>query len=102
MRLMGGGSSGCRERHQLANVHESADRGDDSQSDRRELPPDRPNGEPLARNRLAPASCGYVPAMIDLIPGHGWLDLAGVVIVVLVAFGVFFLGLAATVARVRD
>ena len=40
--------------------------------------------------------------MIDLIPGHGWLDLAGVVIVVLGAFGVFFLGLAATAARVRD
>lgn len=40
--------------------------------------------------------------MIDLIPGHGWLDLAGVIIVVLVAFGVFFLGLAATLARVRD
>jgi len=40
--------------------------------------------------------------VIDLIPGHGWLDLAGVGIVVLVAFGVFFLGLAATVARVRD
>ena len=30
--------SGCRKRHQLANVHESADRRDDSQSDRRELP----------------------------------------------------------------
>jgi hypothetical protein len=27
-------------------------------------------------------------AMIDLIPGHGWFDLADVVIVVLVAFGV--------------
>ena len=27
--------------------------------------------------------------MIDLIPGHGWLDLAGVVIMVLAAFGVF-------------
>jgi len=40
--------------------------------------------------------------MIDLIPGHGWLDLAGVVIVVVFAFAVFFLGLAATVARVRD
>ncbi len=34
--------------------------------------------------------------MIDLIPGHGWLDLAGVVIMVLAAFGVFFVGLAAT------
>jgi hypothetical protein len=40
--------------------------------------------------------------MIDLIPGHGWLDLAGVVIVVAMAFAVFFLGLAATNARVRD
>jgi hypothetical protein len=40
--------------------------------------------------------------MIDLIPGHGWLDLAGVAIVILAAFGVFFLGLAATDARVRD
>jgi hypothetical protein len=40
--------------------------------------------------------------MIDLIPGHGWLDLIGVVIVILVAFAVFFLGLAATNARVRD
>lgn len=40
--------------------------------------------------------------MIDLIPGHGWLDLAGVVMVVLTAFVVFFLGLAATNARVRD
>jgi hypothetical protein len=57
-------ASCCRKRHQLANVDESADRRDDSQS--------------------------------------GWLDLAGVVIVVLVAFGVFFLGLAATNARVGD
>ena len=40
--------------------------------------------------------------MIDLIPGHGWLDLVGVVIVVLVAFAVVFLGLATTAARVRD
>jgi hypothetical protein len=40
--------------------------------------------------------------MIDLIPGHGWLDLAGVVMVVLAAFVVFFLGLAAVDARVRD
>ena len=40
--------------------------------------------------------------MIDLIPGHGWLDLVGVVIVVLVAFAVFLLGLAATDARVHD
>ena len=32
------GGSGRRKRHQLANVHESADRRDDSQSDRRELP----------------------------------------------------------------
>jgi hypothetical protein len=40
--------------------------------------------------------------MIDLIPGHGWLDLVGVVIVVLAAFAVFLLGLAATDARVRD
>jgi hypothetical protein len=40
--------------------------------------------------------------MIDLIPGHGWLDLTGVVIMVLVAFAVFFLGLAATNARVDD
>ena len=40
--------------------------------------------------------------MIDLIPGHGWFDLVGVVIVVLVAFAVFLLGLAATDARVRD
>jgi hypothetical protein len=40
--------------------------------------------------------------MINLIPGHGWLDVVGVVIVVLVAFAVFFLGLAATDARVRD
>jgi hypothetical protein len=40
--------------------------------------------------------------MIDLISGHGWLDLVGVVIVVLVAFAVFLLGLAATDARVRD
>jgi hypothetical protein len=40
--------------------------------------------------------------MIDLIPGHGWLDLTGVVIVVLVAFAVFFVGLAAANARVRD
>lgn len=40
--------------------------------------------------------------MIDLIPGHGWFDLVVVVIVVLVAFAVFLLGLAATDARVRD
>jgi hypothetical protein len=40
--------------------------------------------------------------MIDLIPGHGWLDLAGVAIVVLVAFAIFFVGLAAVNARVRD
>jgi hypothetical protein len=40
--------------------------------------------------------------MIDLIPGHGWLDLVGVVITVLAAFGVFFVGLAAINARVGD
>lgn len=40
--------------------------------------------------------------MIDLVPGHGWLDLAGVMIVIAVAFGLFFLGLAATNARVGD
>ncbi|HEV8450635.1 MAG TPA: hypothetical protein VGQ45_04320 [Gaiellales bacterium] len=40
--------------------------------------------------------------MIDLIPGHGWLDLAGVLIIVAVAFGIFFVGLAATNARVAD
>lgn len=40
--------------------------------------------------------------MIDLIPGHGWLDLAGVLIIVAVAFAIFFVGLAATNARVAD
>ena len=59
--------------------------------------PRTPRPKPVDVNRLR-----VEPVMIDLIPGHGWLDLAGVVIVVLVAFGVFFLGLAATVARVRD
>lgn len=40
--------------------------------------------------------------MIDLVPGHGWLDLAAVMVMVLFAFAIFFVGLAAICARVDD
>jgi hypothetical protein len=40
--------------------------------------------------------------MIDLVPGHGWWDIAGVAAVVLFAFSVFFIGLAAVNARLDD
>jgi hypothetical protein len=40
--------------------------------------------------------------MIDLMPGHGWLDLAAVMVMVVLAFAVFFVGLAATCAHVDD
>ena len=40
--------------------------------------------------------------MIDLSPGHGWLDLVVITITVTIAFAVFFIGLAATNAHTRD
>jgi hypothetical protein len=37
--------------------------------------------------------------MINLSPGHGWLDLAVVVLMIAVAFLVFFVGLAVVGSR---
>jgi hypothetical protein len=48
---------------------------------------------------LAVAATGYRPAVIDLVPGHGWLDLVGIAFVIAFAFTTFFVGLAAVNAR---
>ena len=53
----------------------------------------------MGLKRLARMACGYQPAVIDLVPGHGWLDLAAIALVIVFAFTVFFVGLAAVNAR---
>jgi hypothetical protein len=38
--------------------------------------------------------------MIDLIPGHGWADIAGVTVLLLLAVTLFVVGLGAVNSRV--
>jgi hypothetical protein len=38
--------------------------------------------------------------VVQLIPGHGWADVAGVVAVVLAAFALYLFGLVAVAGRV--
>jgi hypothetical protein len=37
--------------------------------------------------------------MIEILPGHGWLDVAGILLIFAVAIGGFFTGLALLISR---
>jgi hypothetical protein len=39
--------------------------------------------------------------MIQLIPGHGWPDVVGILTLILAAFGAYFAGLVAVTGRVN-